>query len=183
VSAVRAKAPDTLVVVLGDHGEMLGEHGIEMSHHGVYEGRDPDSARHLAARRRDVPVHLRQALRRAPDRSSAMAHQVRLMDVPATVLALVGFPAMPQSEGVPLLAAAPVDKDLVSLVVGRMTAKLSDGLVCGYRAGQLKLLGGALYNLYDDRAETTDIAASTLHRRHAARRVSTRGRRACRAAP
>jgi hypothetical protein len=57
------------------------------------------------------------------------------MDVPATVLAILGLPAMPQSEGVPLLVAAPISKDLVSLVVGRMTAKLSDGLVCGYRAG------------------------------------------------
>jgi arylsulfatase A-like enzyme len=145
-------------VVLADHGEMLGEHGIEMNHHGIYEDAirvplvvvPPDPTAYGAA--------CGKRCLQMPDVPSAVARQVRLMDVPATILAMLGLPAMPQSEGVPLLVAAPIEKDLVSLVVGRMTAKLSDGLVCGYRAGQLKLLGSALYDIYEDRAEAKDIA-------------------------
>jgi arylsulfatase A-like enzyme len=158
VTTIRERAPNTAVVVLADHGEMLGEHGIEMNHHGIYEDAirvplvvvPPDLAAYRAA--------CGTRCLEMPDVPSAVARQVRLMDVPATVLAILGLPAMPQSEGVPLLVAAPIEKDLVSLVVGRMTAKLSDGLVCGYRAGQLKLLGSALYDLYEDRGEEKDIA-------------------------
>jgi arylsulfatase A-like enzyme len=146
------------VLVLADHGEMLGEHGIEMNHHGIYE----DAIRVPLAVVPPDPAAYRAACGKRclamPDVPSAVARQVRLMDVPATVLAILGLPAMPQSEGVPLLVAAPIEKDLVSLVVGRMTAKLSEGLVCGFRAGQLKLLGSALYDLYEDRAEEKDIS-------------------------
>jgi arylsulfatase A-like enzyme len=137
---------------------MLGEHGIEMNHHGIYE----DAIRVPLVVVPPDPTAYRAACGKRclqmPDVPSAVARQVRLMDVPATILAMLGLPAMPQSEGVPLLVAAPIEKDLVSLVVGRMTAKLSDGLVCGYRAGQLKLLGSALYDIYEDRAEAKDIA-------------------------
>ncbi len=130
---------------------MLGEHGIEMNHHGIHEDAirvplvvvPPEAAAYKSA----CGKHCLEM----PGVPSAIARQVRTMDVPATVLAILGVPAMPQSEGVPLLVAAPIEKDLVSLVVGRMTAKLSDGLVCGYRAGQLKLIGGSLYDVYSDR--------------------------------
>ena len=158
VTAVRQRSPNTAVVVLADHGEMLGEHGIDMNHHGIFEDAirvplvvvPPDPAAYRAA--------CGKRCMQMPDVPSAVARQVRMMDVPATVLAILGLPAMPQSEGVPLLVAAPIEKDLVSLVVGRMTANLSEGLVCGYRAGQLKLLGSALYDLYEDRNEEKDIA-------------------------
>jgi arylsulfatase A-like enzyme len=159
VAAVRERSPNTAVVVLADHGEMLGEHGIEMNHHGIFEDAirvpfvvvPPDPAAYRAA--------CGNRCLQMPEVPSAVPTQVRLMDVSATVLAILGLPAMPQSEGVPLLVAAPIEKDLVTLVVGRMTANLSDALVCGYRAGQLKLLGTALYDLYEDRAEAKDIAA------------------------
>ncbi len=34
---VDAAGDDTIVVLLGDHGESLGEHGISFDHHGLYE--------------------------------------------------------------------------------------------------------------------------------------------------
>ena len=181
VTAVRQRSPNTAVVVLADHGEMLGEHGIEMNHHGIFEDAirvplvvvPPEPAAYRAA----CGKHCMQM----PDVPSAVARQVRMMDVPATVLAVLGLPAMPQSEGVPLLVAAPIEKDLVSLVVGRMTANLSEGLVCGYRAGQLKLLGSALYDLYEDRAEEKDIAVEQAAIvRTLQERIETEGGEECR---
>ncbi len=74
----------TLIVITGDHGEMLGEHG-ELNHgFFVYEG---------ALR---VPLVFRVPPARAARR---VEHAVSLIDIVPTVAALLGIPAPRQAQG------------------------------------------------------------------------------------
>ncbi|HEY6547552.1 MAG TPA: tetratricopeptide repeat protein, partial [Vicinamibacteria bacterium] len=81
---------ETLVVVLGDHGEMLGEHGEQTHGFFIYE-----AATHipLIVAGPGVPA------RAVPD-------QVRMVDVMPTALALMGVPAPKAVQGVSLLPLA-----------------------------------------------------------------------------
>jgi hypothetical protein len=86
-----------------------------------------------------------------PIRDNVKNRQVRLMDVPATILAALQRAPMAQSEGVDLLDPRRPPEDLVTLLWG-------DG-ACAYRTGRFKYMAGRLYDLYADRAEQKDIAA------------------------
>jgi arylsulfatase A-like enzyme len=76
---------DTLVVVLGDHGESLGEHGIFFEHHGLYD------------------VTLRPPLIvRAPRRTLpglVVEPTVMTPDLAPTILELIGLPVPAAMEG------------------------------------------------------------------------------------
>ncbi len=85
-------AADTLVVILGDHGEALGEHGIYFEHHGLYDNVLTAAAHPLRSR----------GASRTPDRGSLTL----LTDVAPTVLDLLGLTPPQGVEGhslVPLL--------------------------------------------------------------------------------
>lgn len=164
-----------LLIVTSDHGEQLGEHGIEMNHHGVYD----QSVR--------VPLVIRPV--RVSGRSRVVSEQVRLMDLPATVLGQLKLErdALGQTESIDLLTYVdlPGQTGAASLVMGRKSASLSQGTLYGYRANARKVRvpadGGppvtdergrvkyildpdlaqeALYDLVDDPDELRDQAAA-----------------------
>jgi choline-sulfatase len=90
---------ETLVVVLGDHGEMLGEHGEQTHGFFIYE-----AATHipLIVSGPGVPARV------VPD-------QVRMVDVMPTALALLGVATPPAVQGVSLLPLARGERlDLVA---------------------------------------------------------------------
>ena len=79
---------DTLIVITGDHGEMLGEHG-ELNHgFFIYEG---------ALR---VPLVMR--VPRAPAASRQVDAPVSLIDIAPTIVSLVGAPVPKEVQGVDL---------------------------------------------------------------------------------
>ncbi|HLQ23289.1 MAG TPA: tetratricopeptide repeat protein [Gemmatimonadales bacterium] len=79
---------DTLIVITGDHGEMLGEHG-ELNHgFFIYEG---------ALR---VPLVMR--VPRAPAVSRQLDVPVSLIDIAPTIVSLVGAPVPKEVQGVDL---------------------------------------------------------------------------------
>jgi choline-sulfatase len=90
---------DTLVVIVGDHGEMLGEHG-ELTHgFFIYESatRIP-----LIISGPGVPA-------------AVVSDQVRIVDVMPTALTLLGVPVPKQSQGADLMALARGERlDLVA---------------------------------------------------------------------
>jgi choline-sulfatase len=131
----RGALRDTLIVLVGDHGESLGEHGER--DHGVllYE-----SVLH-------VPLIIRAPAFR-PARTPAV---VRLVDVMPTILDLAGVPA-PSLDGISLtglMADTRVDPDLEAL------AESFDLSQAGYpqrrtmRNGRYKVIDGPRQELYD----------------------------------
>ncbi|RME27367.1 MAG: hypothetical protein D6798_04730 [Deltaproteobacteria bacterium] len=115
---------DVLLIVTADHGEMLGEHAIEMNHHGVY---DP------AVR---IPLIIRPI--RVSGRSRVVDEQVRLMDLPATILGQLKLDPEPmgRTESVDLLhfVDLPGQVGIPTLLMGRKTASLAAGTLYGMRA-------------------------------------------------
>jgi arylsulfatase A-like enzyme/Tfp pilus assembly protein PilF len=81
---------DTLVVVSGDHGEMLGEHGEQTHGFFVY----------------DAAVHIPLIMAGPGLPAREVKDQVRILDVMPTVLALLGVPAPRTVQGVSLLPLA-----------------------------------------------------------------------------
>ncbi len=162
---------DVLLIVTADHGEMLGEHDIEMNHHGVW---DP------AVR---IPLVIKPIA--VSGKGRVVDEQVRLMDLPATVLAQLKLDrdAMGKTEGIDLLhfVDLPNQVGVPTLLMGRKTASLAEGTLYGMRAnstrkqtddqglvhterGRIKYIldpDGAteqLFELDTDPAELTDVA-------------------------
>jgi len=145
-------ADDTIVAVLGDHGEMLGERGIWFKRH-FYEW----SAR--------VPM-----IFAGPGVAvGRRTENVTLMDIAPTLMTLGG-------------TEAPVEplegRDLASAFAGgtgpddvALSEIMSDGLsapVFMLRRGSMKLIRGEdhpaqLYDLYADPGEATDLANDPAH--------------------
>ncbi|MDE2126369.1 MAG: sulfatase [Armatimonadetes bacterium] len=85
-------ADDTMVVLVGDHGESLTEHDIYFDHHGLYE----DVVR--------VPLIIRAPGRvRAGNRHPGMVSHI---DVAPTIMAAAGGPVSPAMRGRDLLAGS-----------------------------------------------------------------------------
>jgi arylsulfatase A-like enzyme len=139
---------------------MLSEHDIMFNHHGIW----------------DEVVRVPLILRLPDGRHGGMrvAAQVRLMDVANTLLAAVRMDPMEGTESANLLrhAEGTLDRDLGTLLMGRVSASLSEGTLYGYRAA---LSGSAqtgqnlkyiwwpdqdqqfLFDLVNDPAEAMDI--------------------------
>src|SRR4029453_11092719 len=81
---------DTLVVVVGDHGESLGEHGEQQ--HGFFVSD------------RAVPIHLPVAGPSVPVR--VIPDQVRIVDVMPTILEIAGVPRPGGGQGESLMRRA-----------------------------------------------------------------------------
>jgi arylsulfatase A-like enzyme/Tfp pilus assembly protein PilF len=141
------RLPETLVVVVGDHGEMLGEHGEQTHGFFVY-----DAAVHvpLIVSGPGVPVR-------------TIADQVRIVDVMPTALALLGM-ALPKAvQGVSLVPLARGER--LSLVAHSESwypryhygwsdlQSLQDGRFKYIRAPRPEL-----YDLDTDRPEQKDLA-------------------------
>lgn len=148
-------AENTLVIVTSDHGEMMGEHG-EFSHASL---RDPV-----------LRVPLVMALPSRFPGGRRVGAQVRSIDIPPTVVDLLGLPALPDVDGVSLRpwlvgsgdgpaldawAYAPHPNLGVALRVG-------NALKYTFNDAALEPIAGAetLYRLPDDVDETRNVAAS-----------------------
>jgi len=81
-------AQRTIVVLVGDHGEGLGEHGESQHAYLLY-----NSTQH-------VPLIVRCPEAVVP--GTSLAEVVRTIDVPPTILALLGLPPVEQTQGVSL---------------------------------------------------------------------------------
>ena len=154
-------AEDTLVIVTADHGEMLGEHDYHFNHHSIY----------------DEAVRIPLAIR-APGLRAGLHEvdaQVRVMDIPPTVLDYLRLDPMEPTEGRELLGYAEKVRhaSLPTTLVGRKTGALDRGALLGFRTGRpheqegrpLKYIWDLdeqreqLFDLVGDPDELNDIAA------------------------
>jgi arylsulfatase A-like enzyme len=144
---------NTLVVILGDHGEAFGEHPGNIGHT-------------LAVYEENVRVPL---LFSAPGLSTSPVRVGRvasLVDVAPTVLDLLGIPAPSGWQGQSLLDRAPR--------VALFCTDYSLGLL-GLRDGRWKLIHelesgrSTLYDLQDDPGEANDVSGSHPERAEAYR--------------
>ena len=154
---------NSVIIVIGDHGESLGEHGIQFSHTGLY---DPSIR---------VPFMLR-----APsigEESVVVEDQVRVQDVFPTALRLMGFRYAAQLDGRDLVPRirAEASGDLQALLIGRM-GMLGSGMWVGLRERPWKYLRSPspesreeFFRLLEDPDELTDVAAEEAGAVQAAR--------------
>jgi arylsulfatase A-like enzyme/Flp pilus assembly protein TadD len=143
---------DSLIVLLGDHGESLGEHGEATHGLFVYD----------ATIR--VPLVVRGP---AVGSKTRVAAQVRTVDVMPTILGLLDLEPAAGIEGrslEPLLDGRERDLDLAAYIeshYGRL--HLGWAPLRGLRTGRFKFIEAPTRELYDlgsDRAETTNLARS-----------------------
>ncbi len=166
-------AGDTLVVVTADHGEMLGEHGYHFNHHSIFD----EAVR--------VPLAIRAPALRPGTR--LVDAQVRVMDIPATVLEYLDLDPMEPTQGVELLGYAEKfrHQSLITTLVGRKTGALDKGSLFGLRAGRPHDEEGRpfkyvwdvdseteqLFDLSADPGESSDIGSEQPELLQRARRI------------
>ncbi len=143
---------NSVIVVLGDHGEALGEHDVQFSHMGLY---DPTVR---------VPFMLR-----APslgDEHVVVDDQVRVQDLFPTALSLIGFRFAAQMDGRNLEPRIRGQEtgDVQALLVGRM-GHIGSGLHVGLRERGWKYLRSPppeaeeeFYLLHEDPDEAHNVA-------------------------
>ncbi len=147
----RGAMTNTVVVVVGDHGESMDEHGIFFSHNGLYD---------TVLR---VPL-LMKIPGQAP-RPEGVDPQVRMVDLYPTLGELLKIPWPGRSDGsslVPLLAGTDV-AERQALVIGRM-GHIGADLYYGLRSQNWKYIrapGGEeeLYLFPGDPCERVNVAS------------------------
>jgi len=151
---------DTLVVVVGDHGEMLGEHGEQTHGFFVYDA--------------SMRIPLILAGPSVPHRT--IADQVRIVDVMPTVLALLAQPVPAAVQGTSLLPLARGQRlDLVALSetwYPRYHYGWSE--LTSVQDGRYKLIRAPrreLYDLHADPREQHDLSARDAARADAMERT------------
>lgn len=92
---------DTLIIVMGDHGESLGEHGIYYDHHGLY----------------DQSIHVPIVLSHPDLPSMNLDSFIQHVDLAPTVLDFLGHDVPPGMDGQSLLPVVEGDADTRSAVV------------------------------------------------------------------
>ena len=168
-------AEDTLVIVTADHGEMLGEHDYHFNHHSIFD----EAVR--------IPLAIRAPGLRAG--TQLVDAQVRVMDIPPTVLDYLRLDPMEPTEGRELLGYAEKVRhaSLPTTLVGRKTGSLDRGSLLGFRTGRpheqegrpLKYIWDLdaqqelLFDLVGDPDELSDIASEHPDLVTQARRVVT----------
>lgn len=112
------------IVLASDHGEMLGEQGIFFNHHGIYD--ETVRVPLIVVPHKGSPVHKR------------IPAQVRLMDIPNTVLSVLGMDTVDSIESGDLSAFwnDTQDRDYASFLMGRTGRRLDEGTLFGYRAAK-----------------------------------------------
>src|SRR5688572_13927671 len=143
--AARDDAPPVALVVAGTHGELLGAHGGQ-SNRTLYD--------------EVVRVPLIVALPGVPVDTAVVDAQVRLMDVPATVLDWLQLPPLDESESLPLTGYVSGARraTIWTALVGRDVA---GGWLLGLRNNGVKYIrrpdgGEELYDLRTDPTEAQD---------------------------
>jgi arylsulfatase A-like enzyme len=141
---------DTLVVLVSDHGEELGEHQGYFGHLGLSE----EAVR--------IPLIFRGPGFRDGKR---VEQQVRLMDVPATILAWLEF-GNQESEGLDLTGYTDGRRKISAVVtlVGHSKRSLADSALIGVRNSEVKYIKDLpsgreqVYDLTEDRSEDIDVS-------------------------
>ena len=140
---------NTVIVVVGDHGESLGEHGEQQHGFFVYDA--------------SVRIPLIVAGPRVPTR--AVPDQVRIVDVMPTILELAGVEAPPAVQGVSLMPLGRGERqDLLGFSetwYPRYHYGWSE--LTAVRDGRYKFIAAPRRELYDTKAdpgELHDVAAS-----------------------
>ena len=140
---------DTLVVVVGDHGESLGEHGEQQHGFFVY----------------DAAVHIPLIIAGPGVPARVIPDQVRIVDVMPTILAMVGVAAPADVQGVslvPLSEGKPLDLLALSETwYPRYHYGWSE--LTAVRDGRYKFIAAPRRELYDieaDPGETKDLSAA-----------------------
>lgn len=163
VDAVRDVVDRPMTVVLASaHGELLGEHGIQFNPSGLYD----ESVRVplIIVPHKGSPIHRR------------VSPQVRLMDIPNTVLAVLGIDTVDAIESGDLAGFWNdlQSRDYASFLMGRVGDRFDEGTLFGYRAAKsdgesgemLKYIWNPasgqswLYDLGVDPGESVDISLS-----------------------
>lgn len=145
----------TLVIVAGDHGEMLGEHGVDFTHTGLFE--------------EVVRVPLILAGPRLEASVQRVDAQVRLTDVAATILAWTGVTPRAETEGVSLLdyASGKRARSLGTALIGRKARSFSEGALIGARNNGTKYVRDlatgdeSLFLVSSDPSESHDLKATS----------------------
>jgi choline-sulfatase len=165
----RELSDNTLVILVADHGEMLGEHGYMFNHFSLYD--------------EVVRVPMIVVAPGLHFKKTTVDTQVRLMDLPATILDYLQIDAMEETEGVELIGYAEGHRKATMWcsLIGREGR--SGDLLVGLRNNGVKyirtLSGGAeqLFNVEEDSVESSNIVdeqAATLEQ--ARRLVSSEAR-------
>ena len=153
--------PMTVIFTSG-HGEMLGEHGIHFNHRGIYD--------------ETVRVPLMVVPHKGPPLYRRIPAQVRLMDIPNTVLALLGID---QDDGIEsgdltTFMEGTQERDYGTFLLGQASDSVERGSLFGYRAAKadgkpgemLKFIWNPglehswLYDLVSDPEERADMSLS-----------------------
>ena len=162
---------------------MLGEHDINFNHHGIYE----DAIR--------IPlVMVGYGVEIRPDDAEGLVSvdaQVRLMDLPRTILSIMGFEDAPMGEGKPIheLLDEPLSGGFPTVLMGRKSASLSKGTLYGARDSSVgtsnqvfKLIEDPdantekLYELTTDPAEVIDRSSDEPEQRSYLKRMISKKR-------
>jgi choline-sulfatase len=140
---------NTIIVVVGDHGESLGEHGEQQHGFFVY----------------DASVHIPLIVAGPAVPTGTVSEQVRIVDVMPTILELTGADIPPAVQGVSLLPLArgePLDLLAFSETwYPRYHYGWSE--LTAVKDGRYKFIAAPRRELYDtqvDPGETTDLSAS-----------------------
>jgi len=105
-------ADDTLVIITGDHGELMYHHGIFFDHHGLYDGN----------------IHVPLLFRHPSLPPARLPHMVAHVDIAPTVLGFCGIVPPETMEGL----------DLRPLLTGESKAALRDFVVTQECTWQMK---------------------------------------------
>jgi arylsulfatase A-like enzyme len=148
------------IIFTSDHGEMLGEHDIHFNHHGIYD--------------ETLRVPLIVVPHKGGHLVNRVSAQVRVLDIPNTVMGLLGVDEWDGVESGNLMdfAHGLQDRDFASFLMGRTQRASDEGMIFGFRAAQqngkpgemLKFMWqtdnelSQLFDLVNDPGETTDIA-------------------------
>jgi arylsulfatase A-like enzyme len=156
---------NTLVILTADHGELLGEHGFDFNHFSLYDEvvRVP-----LVVRAPGLEVHQQE-----------VAAQVRLMDLPATILEYLEIDAMEETEGVELLGYGTGRRQATMwcALVGRQGRSSRQGRLIGLRNNGIKYIRNLddgneqLFDVDADPAEADDLVAGQPDVLESARRL------------
>jgi arylsulfatase A-like enzyme len=138
---------DTLIVFTSDHGEEFGEHGrVGWHSHSLYD----ELLR--------VPLLVKYP--GAQHGGSTAAEQVRLIDIPPTILAAASVAAPPEFIGVDLVARLNGEGSAEELPAVSRLDRRHDREVASLRTSKWKLYPPWLFDLEQDAAEEWDATTS-----------------------
>ena len=156
---------NTLVILTADHGELLGEHGYDFNHFSLY-----DEVIRIPLVVRAPGLEVTQPVVNA---------QVRLMDLPATIMEYLEIDAMEETEGVDLLGYGTGQRQATMWcsLVGRQGRSSRKGRLIGLRNNGIKYIrnlddgGEQLFDVDADPAEGENLVGGLQDVLESARRL------------